>query len=84
MERLVHTHFSFHLESQTNQQHGFRPRRSCESQLVTTVNNISKSLDSGLQNDYHLFRKFPITATNYSIMVLEGTSNTSLLIDSNK
>jgi len=42
------------LESQNilcDQQHGFRPRRSCESQLITTVNNITKALDTGLQTD---------------------------------
>ena len=54
MERLIHTHLFSHLESINilcDQQHGFRPRRSCESQLITTVNNISKSLDSGFQID---------------------------------
>ena len=54
MERLIHTHLFSHLESiniLSDQQHGFRPRRSCESQLITTVNNISKSLDSGFQID---------------------------------
>ena len=54
MEHLIHTHLYQHLESLDilrDQQHGFRPRRSCESQLITTINNISKLLDSGLQTD---------------------------------
>ena len=54
MEHLIHTHLFSHLESINilcDRQHGFRPRRSCESQLITTVNNISKSLDSGFQID---------------------------------
>jgi len=54
MERLIHTHLFSHLESHNilcDQQHGFRPRRSCESQLITTVNNITKALDRGLQTD---------------------------------
>ena len=54
MEHLIHTHLFSHLESQNilcDQQHGFRPRRSCEFQLITTVNNITKALDRGLQTD---------------------------------
>jgi len=54
MERLIHTHQFSHLESQNvlcDQQYGFRPRRSCESQLITTVNNITKALNRGLQTD---------------------------------
>jgi len=54
MEHLIHIHLFFQLESQNIlcvQQHGFRPRRSCESQLITTVNNITKALDRGLKTD---------------------------------
>ena len=55
MERSIHTHLFSHLESQNilcNQQHGFRPRKSCGSQLITNVNNnITKALDRGLQTD---------------------------------
>ena len=34
-----------------DQQHGFRPKRSCESQLITTINDIAKTLDAGFQTD---------------------------------
>jgi len=52
MECLIHIHLYHHLENiLCDQQHGFRPRRSCESQLITTINSISKLLDSGLQTD---------------------------------
>ena len=57
MERLIHTHLYQNLELLNilcDQQHGFCPRRSCESQLITTINNISKLLDSGLQTDIFL------------------------------
>ena len=32
-------------------QHGFRARRSCETQLVTLINDLSSSLDRGDQTD---------------------------------
>ena len=32
-------------------QHGFRARRSCETQLVTLINDLSSSLDRGVQTD---------------------------------
>ena len=32
-------------------QHGFRARRSCETQLVTQINDLSSSLDRGDQTD---------------------------------
>ena len=54
MERLIHSHLFSHLESLNilcEQQHGFRPGRSCESQLITTLNDITKTIDSGFQTD---------------------------------
>ena len=35
----------------TDYQHGFRRKRSCESQLVLTVNDLAKNLDQGKQID---------------------------------
>ena len=49
MERIIHSHLFSHLESLNilcEQQHGFRPRRSCKSQLITTLNDITKTTDS--------------------------------------
>ena len=54
MERLIHSHLFSHLKSLNilcEQQHGFRPGRSCESQLITTLNDITKTIDSGFQTD---------------------------------
>jgi len=78
MECLIHTHLFTHLKSQNilcDQQHGFQPRRSCESQLITTVNNITKTLNRGLQTDIifldlsKAFDKVP----HYPFMESEGT-----------
>ena len=41
-----------HLENNnilTDKQHGFRHRRSCESQLITTVHDLALNLDKGKQ-----------------------------------
>jgi hypothetical protein len=35
----------------TDCQHGFRARRSCETQLLTLTHELAKSLDSGIQQD---------------------------------
>ena len=43
-----------HLEGYdilTDCQHGFRPRRSCETQLLTLVHEVSSALDRGRQHD---------------------------------
>ena len=43
-----------HLESNNllhESQHGFRHNRSCETQLVSFVNDLAKSYDSGKQTD---------------------------------
>jgi hypothetical protein len=39
-----------HLENHrilTDQQHGFRKRRSTESQLILTIHDLAKGLDEG-------------------------------------
>ena len=43
-----------HLETNellNETRHGFRKRRSCETQLVTTINDFSRALNQGLQLD---------------------------------
>ena len=34
-----------------NTQHAFRKKRSCETQLVTTINDFYRALNQGLQLD---------------------------------
>ena len=35
----------------SDNQHGFRTRRSCETQLITTVQELAKNMSSGKQID---------------------------------
>jgi len=34
-----------------NEQHGFRHKRSCETQLILTIYDLARNLDCGLQTD---------------------------------
>ena len=54
MEHIVHSHLMKYLDKHhilSDQQHGFRKRRSCESQLITTVHDLTKGLDNRQQID---------------------------------
>jgi len=49
MEHIIHSHIMHHFD--TNQtlsdtQHGFRKFRSCETQLIQTINNLAKALNN--------------------------------------
>ena len=44
------SHFEAH-DILTNSQHGFRKHHSCDTQLITTVNNLAKGLDKSEQID---------------------------------
>ena len=53
-EHIVASHIRKHLE--TNNilyplQHGFRSKRSCETQLLEFINDITKNMENGLQTD---------------------------------
>ena len=54
MEHIVHSHIISHLDSHgllTDSQHGFRKRRSTETQLILSVQDLAQSLDIGEQVD---------------------------------
>ena len=54
MEHIIHSQVMQHLDIQKilcDQQHGFRKRRSCDSQLLVTIQDISANLDEGEQID---------------------------------
>ena len=54
MEHIVCSNLMSHLDDHnilTDLQCGFRQKRSCETQLLATINDISKSLDRGRQID---------------------------------
>jgi hypothetical protein len=54
LEHIIYSNIMNHL-SQNNllsdNQHGFRTRRSCETQLITTVQELAKNMSSGKQID---------------------------------
>ena len=54
LEHIIVISIMKHVDSHkilTDCQHGFRARRSCETQLVTLTNDLASSLDSGIQTD---------------------------------
>ncbi|KAK3101818.1 hypothetical protein FSP39_006589, partial [Pinctada imbricata] len=54
MEHIVHSHIIGHLDEHgllADNQHGFRKRRSTETQLILSVNDLAQSLDVGDQVD---------------------------------
>ena len=54
LEYIVHSHGMPHLDTQqmlNDAQHGFRKSRSCESQLIQTVQDLANSLNEGEQID---------------------------------
>jgi len=54
MEHIVSSQVMRHLDFHSilsNAQHGFRKRRSCESQLLLSANDFLKSLDGNTQTD---------------------------------
>ena len=53
-EHIIVSNIMRHLDTNnilTDCQHGFRPRRSCETQLITLVDELVKSLNKGKQHD---------------------------------
>ena len=54
LEHIIHSSIMDHLELHSllnDYQHGFRQRRSCETQLITTVNDFSRCLNRREQVD---------------------------------
>ena len=54
LEHIIHSQLMNHLELNnfiSDQQHGFRKRRSCESQLIITVDDLSRGLNRHQQID---------------------------------
>jgi len=54
MEHVIHSQVMSHLEQHdilADQQHGFRKRRSCETQLVLTLQDLASGLDNSEQID---------------------------------
>ena len=54
MEHMISIYQITHLKDNriiTDAQYGFRKKRSCETQLLNTVNHLAKSLDDKSQVD---------------------------------
>ena len=54
LEHIVRSAITKHLDTNgilTDSQHGFRKKRSCESQLILTVNDLAEAIDKGGQTD---------------------------------
>ena len=54
MEHIIHSNVLTHLENTnilSDEQHGFRKRRLCDTQLVLTIHDLVKALDCGDQID---------------------------------
>jgi len=52
MEHIIHSQVMQHLDQHnilTDQQHGFRKKRSCKSQLIVTLHDLASGLDAGDQ-----------------------------------
>ena len=74
LEHILHSNILSHLNQHntlTDTQHGFRKHRSCESQLLLTINDLAKFLNEGSQidlffflssiSDHHLHQRFTVT-----------------------
>ena len=54
LEHIIHSHIFSHLTKHnilTEEQHGFRQCRYCETQLITTVHDLAENLNCGNQTD---------------------------------
>ena len=54
LEHIISSHLMKHLENNNlldEYQHGFQHNRSCETQLVSFINDLAKSYDNGKQTD---------------------------------
>ena len=59
LEHVVHSHVISHLDNHNvlhDTQHGFRRKRSCETQLLKTVNDLAKTLNNKGQTDSILLK----------------------------
>ena len=54
LEHIIHSNIMAHFtrnEILTDHQHGFRSKRSCETQLILTIHDLAYSMDRGKQID---------------------------------
>jgi len=54
LKHVIYSHIFTHLDQHNilcKEQHGYRHKRSCETQLILTIHDLAKNLDCGLQTD---------------------------------
>ena len=54
LEHIIYSNIMTHLENHnllTDMQHGFRKKRSCETQLIVTCNDIAENMNRQMQTD---------------------------------
>ena len=86
MEHIIHSSVLTHLENTnilSDEQNGFHKRRSCDIELVLTIHDLAKALDSGDQLDGILLdfsKAFDKVPHNRLLMILGhyGVRNNSL------
>ena len=57
MEHIIFRHIMDHLEKYnilSHFQHGFRTKHSCESQLIITIEDLTRNLDNSYQTDLQI------------------------------
>jgi len=55
LEHIVYSNVCNNNNILTPKQHGFRPGFSCETQLILSINDWARSLDSGFRTDVAIF-----------------------------
>ena len=54
LEHIIYSNISQHLKTHNilcDEQHGFRAKRSCETQLISTIHDLAKNIDNDIQTD---------------------------------
>ena len=54
LEHIIYSNISLHLKNHNilcGEQHGFRTKRSCKTQLISTIHELAKNIHAGIQTD---------------------------------
>ena len=87
MEHIVASHIRTHLDKTdflVTEQHGFRSKRSCESQLILTIHNVLQLLDLGNTVDCIVLdfsKAFDTVCHSKLIAKLQSTGLSKCIVD---
>ena len=82
-EHIIYPYIFSHLDLHNilcNEQHGFRQRRSCKTQLLSTIHDFAKNLDEGLQTDVSWLEDF--LSDRYQSVIIEGFQSSTTKVTS--